>query len=477
MKINKFDEQLRQKKAMNILNSKLKIVLPDLMSSNTKLGQRLRNKLKASTLFNSIENKNRKYLKGFIFSSNQRADFLKTGLDLERALKQSRKNINSLCDEMESDIILRNMNVILNEKKVLNENTEQETHLKINNLINAMKKAIKPVILYKKEEDKKDVKILTENEIEKAKEYVGNKIIKEQNHILNDINNYVNKFNSTFMNNSFEDAKNKVKIKRDFNHFIETLNFQKDIKLINYKKPKPIPIRDKETTNLVRIKKLLYPSNSKIKEFKDSLHKIKRNASMNNIYDDVTSPYAGKTADNLSILDKIKNIDVSGQDTMQILDQLAKQKNYLSERMEQKLQRVNSLIEIKLPYLNNYELILNYIKEKNKSDLESKKKKENNSNERMVFSPLLDENDDKIKLKPSIKQKLLALKNDIQIIDHKSELFYKHFFENEKMTIYNKLKGSLNQEYRRNINRSDADSLHFINKDKKGENLFITEKK
>ena len=476
MKINKFDEQLRQKKDMNILNSKLKIVLPDLMSSNTKLGLRLRNKLKASTLFNSIENKNRKYLKGFIFSSNQRADFLKTGLDLERALKQSRKNINSLCDEMESDIILRNMNVILNEKKVLNENTEQETHLKINNLINAMKKAIKPVILYKKEDDKKNVKILTEGEIEKAKEYVGNKIIKEQNHLLNDINNYVNKFNSTFMNDNNENAKNKIKIKRDFNRFIETLNFQKDIKLINYKKPKPIPIRDKETTNLVKIKKLLYPSNSKIKEFKDSIQKIKRNASMNNIYEDVTSPYAGKTADNLSILEKIKNIDVSGQDTMQILNQLAKQKNYMSERMEQKLKRVNSLIEIKLPYLNNYELLLNYIKGKNKSDLESKNKKENN-NERMVFSPLLDESGEQIKLKPSIKQKLLALKNDIQIIDHKSELFNKHFFENEKMTIYNKLKGSLNQGYRRNNDRSNADSSHLNNNDKKGENLFITEKK
>ena len=91
MKIKKFNDQLRQKRAMDILNSKLTLVLPDLMSSNTKLGERLRNKLKVSTLFNNIENKNRKYLKGFIFSSNQRANFLKTGLDLEKTLKQSKK--------------------------------------------------------------------------------------------------------------------------------------------------------------------------------------------------------------------------------------------------------------------------------------------------------------------------------------------------------------------------------------------------
>ena len=39
------DDQLRMKKAMEALNSKLTLVLPDLMSSNTKLGERLKNKL------------------------------------------------------------------------------------------------------------------------------------------------------------------------------------------------------------------------------------------------------------------------------------------------------------------------------------------------------------------------------------------------------------------------------------------------
>ena len=477
MKIKKFNDQLRQKKAMNILNSKLTLVLPDLMSSNTKLGERLRNKLKASTLFNSIENKNRKYLKGFILSSNQRANFLKTGLDLEKSLKQSKKNINSLCDEMECDIILRNMDVILNEKKVLNENREQETHLKINNLLNVMKKALKPVVFNKKEDDKKDVKILTENEMEKAKDYVGNQIIKEQNIILNNINNYANRFNSTFMNDNFKNSENKVIIKRDFNRFIDTLDFEKDIKLLNYKKPKPIPIKDKETVNLLKIKKLLYPSSLKIKELKNSISKIKRNASMNNIYDDISSSHLGKTVDNISNLEKIKNIDVSGQDTMQILNQLAEQKNYMSERMEQKLNKVNSLIEINLPYLNNYENILNYIKGKNTTNLESKKIQENNSSEKLIFSPLSDQSDSKIEIKPLIKQKLLALKKDIQIINHKSVLFHKNFYENKNMTIFNKLRGDLEKGYNRDINKSDNDSSHILNNMKKGENVFITEKK
>ena len=109
--------------------------------------------------------------------------------------------------------------------------------------------------------------------------------------------------------------------------------------------------------------------------------------------------------------------------------------------------------------------------------MESKNKQENNSSEKIIFSPLSDHSDNKIELKPSIKQKLLALKNDIQIINHNSELFHKNFYENKKMTIFNKLRGSIERGYNRDINKSEADSSHIINNMKKGENVFITEKK
>jgi hypothetical protein len=378
---------------------------------------------------------------------------------------------------MEGDLIIKNMDTILNEKKVLNENTEQETHLKIYNLLDVMKKAIKPAILYKKEEDKKDVKILTENEIEKAKDFVGNKIIKEQNIILNNINNYVNKFTSTFMNDNYKNIQSKGKIKRDFNRFVESLNFQKDIKLINYKKPKPIPIRDKESANLLKIKKLLYPTTYKIKEVKESINRLRRNSSMNDIYEEKRIPFLGKTANNISTLDKIKNIDVSGQDTMQILNQLAEQKNYMSERMEQKLRRVNSLIEVKLPYLNNYELILNYIKGKNKSKILSKGKKENNSNETIIFSPLSEYSDSNIMLKPHLKQKLLALKKDIESINQKSEIFFKKYFKDKSIALRNKIKGSIDLSHLKEINKKGDESSRIIENNKKSENVFITEKK
>ena len=476
----KLGEQLRQKKAMNLLNSKITIVLPDLMSSNTKLGERLRNKLKVSTLFNSIEHRNSKYLKGFIKSSNIRANFLKTGLEMNKAIKQSTKNITSLCNEMKGDLILQNIDLLLNEKKILNENTEQETHIKINNLLQTMKKAIKPPIYYKNEDDKNEIKILTEEEMDKMKDYIRNKITKEQDSLQTNITNYVNVVNNTFKNNNFQREENKAKVKKDFNRFVESLNFGKNIQLINYKKSKPQPIKDRETANLIRIKKLLYPTNLKKKGLKEENKKkgfgytIRRNASMNNIYSMRNYGEFGKATE-MNTADKLKNIDVSGQDTMQVLTKLAEQKDYLTERMEQKLKRVNSLIEIKLPFLSNYENILNYINRKNKSSIQNKYLSEIDNNEKMVFSPQSQLRNNQSELKPFMRRKILALKNDIQIIDYKNELFNKKFFEDKRMTIYNKLRGTLEKINMKIYRRKERESI--INTDKKGDNVFITAKK
>ena len=476
----KLGEQLRQKKAMNLLNSKITIVLPELMSSNTKLGERLRNKLKVSTLFNSIEHRNSKYLKGFIKSSNIRANFLKTGLEMNKAIKQSTKNITSLCNEMKGDLILQNIDLLLNEKKILNENTEQETHMKVNNLLQTMKKAIKPPIYYKNEDDKNEIKILTEEEMDKMKDYIRNKITKEQDSLQTNITNYVNVVNNTFKNNNFQREENKAKVKKDFNRFVESLNFGKNIQLINYKKSKPQPIKDRETANLIRIKKLLYPTNLKKKGLKEENKKkgfgytIRRNASMNNIYSMRNYGEFGKTTE-MNNADKLKNIDVSGQDTMQVLTKLAEQKDYLTERMEQKLKRVNSLIEIKLPFLSNYENILNYINRKNKSSIQNKYLSEIDNNEKMVFSPQSQLRNNQSELKPFMRRKILALKNDIQIIDYKNELFNKKFFEDKRMTIYNKLKGTLEKINIKIYRRKERESI--IDTDKKGDNVFITAKK
>ena len=58
---------------------------------------------------------------------------------------------------------------------------------------------------------------------------------------------------SSFDNKNYE--ANKYKIRKDFNRYTENMYLENDFKLINYSKAKPQQIKDKDSANLVRIKK------------------------------------------------------------------------------------------------------------------------------------------------------------------------------------------------------------------------------
>ena len=68
--------------------------LPELMLRNTKLGNRLKSKLKVSSLLNNIELRNQRYLKEFISSSDRTLQDLKSGLQLSKAMKISSDNLS-----------------------------------------------------------------------------------------------------------------------------------------------------------------------------------------------------------------------------------------------------------------------------------------------------------------------------------------------------------------------------------------------
>ena len=104
----------------NEINEKLKLILPELLARNMKLTDRLKNKLKVSTFLNNTENRNQKYLKMFLSSSDKRVKDIKTGLELSKAVKQSSKNLSNLCSKIDSDIILQNSEFLSGEKKLLN---------------------------------------------------------------------------------------------------------------------------------------------------------------------------------------------------------------------------------------------------------------------------------------------------------------------------------------------------------------------
>ena len=198
---------------------------------------------------------------------------------------------------------------------------------------------------------------------------------------------------------------------------------------------------------------------------------MQRSASMNNIYNKHDNKKAKKTTE-ISKEDKLKNIDVSGQDSLQVIMKLDEQKYYLSERMHDKLKRVNSLTEIKLPFISNYDNIMKYIKRNNKTI--SQRKIISKSNKKRIFSPISKSRNNISEIKPFMKTKILSLKDDIQNINYKSDLFNKKFFGDEKMVIYNKMRETLEKINRKIYRIKEYKDLTNKNGSQGGNNIFIT---
>ena len=231
-------------KKVNFITDKIGIILPELMARNSKLGDRLKSKLKVSTFLNSTENRNQKYLKSFVTSSDKRVKDLKTGLELLKAIKQSKKNLSPLCSQISNDFILQNSDFLIEEKKLLNENTEQETHMKINDLIQNLKNTVRNINFYQNKPNKKTIKSLSETELNNIKYILNNEIKNEGNMINNKIEKYLDKLNNT----AETDRKN-------FKYYADHIDIFDNLNFINYSKPKPYKIKDKECSNIVKIKK------------------------------------------------------------------------------------------------------------------------------------------------------------------------------------------------------------------------------
>ncbi len=527
-KEKELEDYVKKQKRMDLLNSKINLILPELMSRNTKLIERLKNKLKVSSFFNNIEHRNKKYFHDFINSSDKRAKDLKTGLKINKAIKQSSKTMSLLCRQMSEDIILKNAEILLKEKKLISENTEQETHIKINELIQNLKTAVKTPYGIKVKPMKKIIKSLSQDEIKEAQDYIGDKIKKEEKQIQDKINKYLIKLHKSLdkygideneekktgenNNNNEEDdsfRRKKIKSKKEFNRYVENIYMKDNIKFINYTKPKPFQIKDKESANLKRIKNCLYPpsieelisnqnekddendsdntttqnktllnnnknknniinSNNKIIR-KSSMINIKSNININKIMDQSTS-----NINNEDIINELYNIDVNGKDTLEVLNNLVNQGKYLSQRMDKKLEKINSLIEVNLPYPRSYELIINYFKNSQNSN-------ENENKNIFSFYPSTNKNNNfnignknrtLPELTPNMRKKISLIKDDIKNMKNSNIKNYLGYHTvNHKNGFINMNKN--NEINKRLTHKNSMDNIM----EKREHTVFITLKK
>ena len=121
------------KKNRKILK-RIKGSLPELMSRNLKLAQELKDKLAISSFMNDTETKSKKYLQQFLLSSQNRVSGIKTGIGLSNVIKDGTKKIDNICNHINDDIVIKNCEFLLNEKKLMNQKIAKVKHYKINRI-------------------------------------------------------------------------------------------------------------------------------------------------------------------------------------------------------------------------------------------------------------------------------------------------------------------------------------------------------
>ena len=466
---------LKNKKP-DLISKKIENVLPELMSRNVKLCERLKNKLKVSTFFNNAEHRNQKYLKSFVYCSDKRVKDIKTGLEIHKAIKQNSKNMSLLCNQIYNDCILKNADFLLEEKKLISENTEQETHLKINDLINIIKTTIKPSTKKTIKQDKKIQKSLSEDEIKTAKNFISSKIKMEENTIDEKINKYLEKLHKHLENNDKNENFKTVeyfKKRKDYTKYVNNLYIKSGIRFINYTKPKPFQIKDKDAANMVRIQKQLmkFYEIKRTKTNKTNSENFDSSINNNNLEDDnIKNINSTMYNPSVKMMDR-DQIIVNGQDTIQVLNNLANQGRFLNRKINRKIKRVNSLIEAELPNPKNYDFLINFYKLK----AMNKKNSKTPSNDNRSYFKKID-NFGKTSYEDLAKRKLAMIKNEMQ-----SEQFNKLFvFDPMFITHLNYVRknNDSNLVNKKNNDESEKVDINKENKDKnKNKDLFLNTKK
>ena len=335
--IGKASNTFGYKKNKIILN-KIKKTLPELISRNLILCERLKNKITVSSFMNNTEHKNQKYLKNFVLSSGKRLKDLKTGLSLKKVIKKGINHLSPICNDINNDLIIKNGEFLIKQKKLINEKTEQETHTKIIELIKGIKHIIKPIKIKKKSNSNKIVKSVSEQELNKIKYFIKHELNNDQNKLKYKINFYKNKLNTIAVTNP-----------KEFHKVANNIYLDSNIKMINYLKPKIITIKDSESSNLIRIREHLVQSNLKNDQKKNEENNLEYKANLNK---------------SINIKKPSTSTINESNDTLNILKQLADQNQFLGKKAKTNLKKINSLIDIKLPYFSNYYRTIMYCKNK-----------------------------------------------------------------------------------------------------------------
>ena len=268
---------------------------------------------------NQTETKTTKYLTQIISSSRKRVKDIKTGLSLGRVVKNGTKNLSTIYNNINKDKIVKNTDFLINEKNLISEKINEREYGKINELIKKMKCIIQPTKLKKKVKSHKLIKSISVDEMSKIKNIITNQLTNDENLLYKKITLYKNNLLTFAENNS-----------KNFYKLSKNMQLNSNLKMINYAKPNPISLQEKKNSTLLKIRKQLSNTNKDIKI--NETERIDLNT------------------DDTNLLSKNEN---NKNETMIIIKNFAKDKRNLEEKTKFNLKRINSMLDIQLPYYSN----------------------------------------------------------------------------------------------------------------------------
>ena len=362
------NENIEDKK-YSPLNRALKQCLPELMFRNLKKGQRLKSKVEVSFLLNNIELRNQSYLKKLVTSSEKTLQSIKSGLDFKKAMELSEEKLNPLNYQILNDYFLRKNWVILGTKRHLGKNTEEESNGIIKSSLQIIKQFINPTMKIKEEpviESPKKNR-LSKPELIEAEKIINNKLDQDFNNLNTRVNKYLDrvkniKLTSPRKENVYDPQwlkENRDKNK-DFYFYADNISLDNDdVKMIHYKKIETPPIRDKLCPNLKDIKERLFPEIQKGKIDKDNYLNIKNCNSVKIINEmKIQKRYEKKSRLGETNISDIK-INKNKKDSFNTLNRIILRNKSLSNISNIRYKKLSSLMDIQLPKLSDYDLMIN----------------------------------------------------------------------------------------------------------------------
>lgn len=384
----------REEKKYSPLNQALIECLPELMLRNLKKGQRLKSKVEVSFLLNNIELRNQAYLKKLVSSSEKTLQNIKSGLDFKKAMELSQGKLSPINYQILDDYFLRKNNVITNTKRHLGKNTEEESNGIIKSSLHIIKHFLNPTnkIAEEPEIELSKKKFLSKPELIEAEKVIGNKLIQDENSLNTRVKKYLDRVQKIKLtaprNDNVYDPK-WLKVNRDknkdFYFYADNVSLNNsDIKMIHYKKLEPIPIRDKSCPNLKEIKEKLFPDIKEGKVDKDNYVNIKNCNSVKIINEmQIKKKFGEKKF--LDINGELSDVKINRKkkDSYNTLNRIVIRNKSLSKINNYRYKKLSSLLDIELPKLSDYDLMI-HKRKKSLNNSEAIESTDNNKNNELM---------------------------------------------------------------------------------------------